>query len=101
MYLRSLGELALGSRLKAISDHLYDTADEVYRARGIGIQARWFPLLRLLAEQGPMAVCDIAQALGFTHPAISQLATKLVDAGWVVRRRDRGDARRSLLVLTA
>lgn len=100
MYLRTLGELALGSRLKAISDHLYDVADAVYAARGIGIQARWFPLLKLLAERGPLPVGDIAQALGFTHPAISQLATRLEAAGWVQRRADRADKRRSLLALT-
>lgn len=100
MFLHSLGELALGSRLKAISDQLYAVADEVYRAHGTRIEARWFPLLRLLRERGPMAVGDIAVALGFTHPAISQLATRLIGAGWVKRRTDRSDARRSLLALT-
>lgn len=100
MYLSSLSELALGSRLKALSDHFYAAADEVYRGCGAHIEARWFPVLRYLWEYGPSAVGDVAQAIGQTHSAVSQLADKLVKAGLVKRRRDPGDGRRSVLALT-
>ena len=46
MYLASLGKLALGSRLKALSDHFYGAADEVYRTLGAPIESRWLPVLR-------------------------------------------------------
>ncbi|MHA6205099.1 bifunctional helix-turn-helix transcriptional regulator/GNAT family N-acetyltransferase [Dyella soli] len=100
MYLSSLGELALGSRLKALSDHFYGAADEVYRTCGAPIESRWFPVLRYLWENGATTVSDVATAIGQTHSAVSQLADKLVRAGIVKRRRDAGDGRRSLLDLT-
>lgn len=100
MYLSSLSELAFGSRLKALSDHFYGAADEVYRACGADIEARWFPVLRYLWESGPSAVGDVAAAIGQTHSAVSQLADKLAKAGMVRRRRDPADARRSVLALT-
>ncbi|WP_266180652.1 bifunctional helix-turn-helix transcriptional regulator/GNAT family N-acetyltransferase [Dyella humicola] len=100
MYLASLGELALGSRLKALSDHFYAAADEVYRSCGVSIESRWFPLLRYLWENGATTVSDVAMAIGQTHSAVSQLADKLVRAGLVKRRKDARDGRRSLLVLT-
>jgi DNA-binding MarR family transcriptional regulator/predicted GNAT family N-acyltransferase len=100
MYLSSLRELALGSRLKALSDHFYQAVDEVYRACGAGIESRWFPVLRFLRDVGPTTVTDVALAIGQTHSAVSQLADRLVDAGMVVRQRDPQDGRRSVLALT-
>ena len=101
MYLSSLSELALGSRLKALSDRFYTAADEVYRNCGAGIESRWFPVMRFLWERGPATVTEVAGAIGQTHSAVSQLADKLVRAGMLRRRNDPADGRRSLLVLTA
>lgn len=100
MYLSSLAELALGSRLKALSDQFYGAADEVYRGCGAPIESRWFPVLRFLWERGPATVGEVAAAIGQTHSAVSQLADKLVRAGLLRRKRDREDGRRSLLTLT-
>ncbi len=100
MYLSSLSELAFGSRLKALSDHFYLAADEVYRACGADIESRWFPVLRYLWESGPSAVGDVAAAIGQTHSAVSQLADKLEKQDMVRRLRDPDDGRRSVLALT-
>ncbi|HET6804550.1 MAG TPA: bifunctional helix-turn-helix transcriptional regulator/GNAT family N-acetyltransferase [Frateuria sp.] len=100
MYLASLGKLALGSRLKALSDHFYGAADEVYRALGAPIESRWLPVLRYLWDTGPGTVTEVAQAIGQTHSAVSQLTDKLVRAGMVRRRRDPADGRRTVLTLT-
>ena len=100
MYLPSLAQLALGSRLKSLSDHFYAAVDEVYRSCGAGVESRWFPVLRFLWEHGETTVSDVAVAIGQTHSAVSQLADKLVDAGLVCRKKDVQDGRRSLLVLT-
>jgi DNA-binding MarR family transcriptional regulator/ribosomal protein S18 acetylase RimI-like enzyme len=100
MYLPSLAQLALGSRLKSLSDHFYAAVDEVYRSCGAGVESRWFPVLRFLWEHGETTVSDVAVAIGQTHSAVSQLADKLVDAGLVCRKKDAADGRRSLLALT-
>jgi len=99
MFLQSQGELALGSRFKALSEHCYRIANAAYRATGIEFDAHWFPVLRYVQVKGPGTVTQIAQAIGQTHSAVSQLATRLVREGWLVRKSDRADARRSLLDL--
>src|SRR6185437_9792416 len=63
VYLSSLSELALGSRLKALSDRFYAAADEVYRVSGAGIESRWFPVMRFLWERGPATVTEVAAAI--------------------------------------
>lgn len=100
-YLSDMGLLALGSQLKAISDQLYAMADDVYGRHGIELQGRWFPILRLLHDRGPMTVGEIATAVGQTHSAISQLTTRLVRDGWVSTASDAGDRRTRRLTLTA
>jgi DNA-binding MarR family transcriptional regulator len=100
VYIASLGKLALGSRLKALSDHFYGAADEVYRTLGAPIESRWLPVLRYLWDAGPGTVTEVAGAIGQTHSAVSQLTDKLVRAGMVRRRRDPADGRRTVLTLT-
>lgn len=100
MYLETLGKLALGSRLKALSDHFYGAADEVYQTLGARIESRWLPVLRYLWDVGPSSVTEVAHAIGQTHSAVSQLTDKLLRAGMVRRRRDPADGRRTVLVLT-
>jgi DNA-binding MarR family transcriptional regulator/predicted GNAT family N-acyltransferase len=101
MFLHSQGELALGSRFKAISESLYAVANDAYRASGVDIDAHWFPVLRYLHVKGPATVTEIAAAIGQTHPAVSQLAAKLRTKGWLTRRTDKADARRGMLELSA
>jgi ribosomal protein S18 acetylase RimI-like enzyme/DNA-binding transcriptional ArsR family regulator len=80
-YVSGLGLVALGSRMRALSDQFYDMADDLYRREGIELQSRWMPVLRLLHDRGPRTVGEIAEAIGQTHSAVSQLAKKLVQAG--------------------
>lgn len=101
MFLQSQAELALGSRFKALSESLYGIANASYRAAGIELDAHWFPVLRYLQVKGPAGVGEIATSIGQTHSAVSQLASKLVRSGWIARKNDRADARRSLLDLSA
>jgi DNA-binding MarR family transcriptional regulator len=101
MFLQSQAELALGSRFKALSEQLYAVANAAYRALGVELDAHAFPVLRYLQVKGPAGVSDIAAAIGQTHSAVSQCAAKLQRGGWIVRKSDRSDARRSMLDLSA
>ncbi|NZA25682.1 bifunctional helix-turn-helix transcriptional regulator/GNAT family N-acetyltransferase [Luteimonas sp. SJ-92] len=99
-FLSVQGTLALASRLKVVSERSYDLIDQVYREHGVGLQARWFPVLRLLQERGPMSVGGIAREIGLTHSAISQLATRLTRAGLLRREPAPDDRRQRVLALT-
>ncbi|MDE3209494.1 MAG: bifunctional helix-turn-helix transcriptional regulator/GNAT family N-acetyltransferase [Pseudomonadota bacterium] len=100
-FVSELGLVAMGSRMRALSERLYAIADEVYQRGGIAVQGRWFPLLRLLHDRGPQSVGEIAQAIGQTHSAVSQLAARLSRDGWLVAKADATDKRLRRLGLTA
>lgn len=99
-YLAEIGVLALGSRLRAVSEQLYAMADEVYAAHGIGLEARWFPVLKTIHDHGPQSVGELAKAAGLTHSSISQLASRLTKDDWLTAVPGKDDRRVRELALT-
>jgi len=111
-----LGELALATRLKRLSERLMKDVSQIYGDLEEDFQARWFTLLYALANgaerrqdrattrrslrPSPRAITDLAQALGLSHPAINQIAAQVIRRGLVKQARDPRDERRRLLLLT-
>lgn len=98
--IEDIGLLGLGSRFKRLSEMLYRQCDDLYRANGINLQSRCFPLLQLLSAHDTLSVTRLAGLLGHTHPAISQMSKKLEKQGWLYHETDAADERRRLLALT-
>lgn len=98
--LSDLGILGLGTRLKRLSDNLHRQIDDVYKQENIIFRGRNFPLLQLLNENESMSVTELADVLGQTHPAISQMSKKLAKEGWIYHHSDDADERRRLLSIT-
>lgn len=99
--LADLGELALASRLRRLSDRLLRDVSRLYGDLDVPFEARWFPLLQALRRQSPQTVTGLARALGLTHPAVTALAREMARHGLVASRQDPRDARRRLVRLTA
>lgn len=99
-YYRELGRIGLGSTFKKMSDILYQQTNEIYERVGIDMEASCFPLLRVIAERGPMSLRDAENELGQSHALISQKATTLVNKGYITRKTDKNDKRFKALALT-
>lgn len=99
-YMKSFGSLSLGSRLKRLSDKLVQDVIRLYQSQGIELNPSFFPLFNLLHQQGEMTVTEAAERLAVSHPAISKLARKMQQEGWVSKTADPNDERRQLLGLT-
>ena len=98
--IESLGELALASRLKRLSERLMADVGRLYRERGLAFEPRWFLLFFELGRCGPLSVTDLAGRIGVTHPAVNQGAAELLRAGLLRASGDRRDKRRRLLELS-
>ena len=98
--IRELGPIALPSRLRRLSDRLHRDTSRLYRELGLDMEARWFPILVLLAEGKPASVTEIAGRVGMTHPAVHQIVNAMALAGLVHSQTDVADQRRRLLSLS-
>lgn len=98
--INSAGALALGSRLRRLSEQIMADGAEIYSQADIEFEPRWFPVFYYLHTEGPGAITDIARQIGLSHPAVNQIAGSMIQAGVVASYRDARDKRRRLLALT-
>ncbi len=90
----------LSGRFKRLSDLIARQSDEFYKSQGIKLSSRCFPLFQLLDEHETLSVTKIAENLGQTHPAVSQMTKKLESENWLYHEMDAADERRRLIALT-
>jgi DNA-binding MarR family transcriptional regulator len=82
-------------------EQLLRAGEDCYTALEIPFRARWASTYLLLEESGPLGITEIADALKLTHPAVIAITDEMRDAGVVSSARDRADARRRAVALTA
>lgn len=91
----------LGTRLKALLDAMDD--DVALALSDLGLRdyrTRYSAVIRAVAETGPTPIRDIAEGLGVTHSAVSQLVAEMQQRG-LLETRPGADARQRLVHLTA
>lgn len=95
-----LGALALGSRMKRLSERFLKIASDIYDSSGIDFEAKWFPMFYLLSKEGEKSIMEIAESLNISHPAVIQIAKELEQNGWIKSVKNKEDARKRNLKVT-
>lgn len=98
--LRDFGAMTFASRLKRLGDKLKAEATKLYKAHGIEFNDSWFLVAFLLSNNEGLSVTDMAEMLGISRAAISQMYRAMERNGLLVVHRDDRDRRRRLLYLT-
>lgn len=99
-YLKTLGNISLGSRLKRLSDQLISEVAIIYNKMGITLNPNYFPIINLIAKLGPMGIMQVAEYLCVSHPAISKLTNKMIQENYLIKQPHPTDKRASQLSLT-
>jgi DNA-binding MarR family transcriptional regulator/ribosomal protein S18 acetylase RimI-like enzyme len=98
--IKQLGELALATRLKRLSDRLIQDVSNIYQEQGFDFDPRWFALLQVLHQKGTISVVDASNILKISHPAVVQLADQLERKKIISTGKDLYDGRKRNLQLT-
>jgi len=99
-YMQQLGLLALGSRLKRLSETCYQKSQSIYTQSGLDFDPSCFPVLRYLDSKKEASLIEIADALGISHAAVSQRISKLTRQKIIERRYPKKDKRTCLISLS-
>jgi DNA-binding MarR family transcriptional regulator len=99
-YFDELGEVALGSRLKRLSDRVMSDASKIYAYSGQDMQPKWFTLMSLLAKKKSVSVVEAAEYLGLTQPCISQFSREMDKKDLLDFASDPNDLRRKIMSLS-
>ncbi|AGH44198.1 bifunctional helix-turn-helix transcriptional regulator/GNAT family N-acetyltransferase [Paraglaciecola psychrophila] len=103
-FLNELAELALGSRLKRISERMLASASDVYQEFGMNINPKWFTLMALLdvkdSNKQSLTIVEASSLLGLSQPALSQFCKELQNEKLIMIIKDPADSRKRVLSLT-
>lgn len=99
-YVASLGIAVLPHHLRRLMDKLLVQRLDMTEQMGLVSPPRASSMLRLLAEQGPLSVVEIAHRLRLSHPFISQMTQSLKQLELIESRKSSTDGRKQLLALS-
>lgn len=96
-----LGKVAIGSRLRMLTDTITNDAAEIYKLYRIEMQPKWFPVFYALSQNQEKTITSIAREIGHSHPSVSKIIAEMVKAGLVNEKKDTADGRRNMVSLSA
>ena len=99
-FLNDLAELALGNRLKRVSEKITANTTQVYKSFDIDIQPKYFTLLALLEQKTTLTIVEAASHLGLSQPALSQFCKHLHNDGLIDIKKGEKDSRRREISLS-
>ncbi|MBE9182014.1 GNAT family N-acetyltransferase [Oculatella sp. LEGE 06141] len=100
-FYRQVGKLALGSRLRRLSERLAEDAAKIYSLYDVALDPKWFPVFYVLSHQDEASITEIAQIIGHSHPSVSQIVKEMKQAGLVNTDKSVDDARVSVVRLSS
>ncbi|MEM9163018.1 MAG: helix-turn-helix domain-containing protein, partial [Cyanobacteria bacterium P01_F01_bin.4] len=94
------GKMALGSRLRRLSERFMEDAAKTYALYDVGLDPKWFPVFYVLSHQQTASITEIAQIIGHSHPSVSQIVKEMKQKGLVITHKSDQDARVSMASLS-
>ncbi len=96
-----IGEMALGSRLRALSDKVTKDAEQIYGIYDIELKPKWFPVFYFLSNQDKgKSITSIANEIGHSHPSVIKIVREMSKQGLVLEQKDKLDGRINNILLT-
>ena len=99
-FYKKVGKMALGSRLRRLSEKLTDQAGEVYKVYDISMNPKWFPVFYALSEGEDKSIMQIAQEISHSHPSVSTIVKEMVKNGIAQEVPGKADGRKNFISLT-
>jgi len=97
----TIGEMALGSRLRALSEKVTENAQQIYGLYKVDLKPKWFPVFHYLSHQSSAkSITTIAKAVGHSHPSIIKIIREMSKARLVSEQKDKLDGRKNNIALT-
>lgn len=100
-FFNQTGKLAIGSRLRMLTDKITADAALIYEMFGIEIKPKWFPVFFVLSHSGAKTITAIAKEIGHSHPSVSNIIKEMVAKGLVKETKDKTDGRKNMVMLSA
>ncbi|WP_083478320.1 GNAT family N-acetyltransferase [Lacinutrix himadriensis] len=98
--LQGFGELAIGSRLKRISEFMMKETQLVYNHFNIDFDPYLFPTFKIIANKKGVTNTEIKESLNISQPAVTQALNKLSKKGLIAVTASKTDKRKKNIQLS-
>lgn len=95
-----VGKMALGSRLRMLTEKITEDAAHIYSLYDIDLQPKWFPVFYVLSQGEGKTITAIAKEIGHSHPSVSKIISEMSKKGFVIEKKDKTDGRRNVVKLS-
>ncbi|SDD40514.1 transcriptional regulator, MarR family with acetyltransferase activity [Mucilaginibacter pineti] len=99
-FFNKTGKLAIGSRLRMLTEKITEDAANIYKLYDIELQPKWFPVFYVLSQGEAKIVTDIAKEIGHSHPSVSKIVSEMAKQGLITEKKDKADGRRNMVTLS-
>ncbi|MFB6456146.1 GNAT family N-acetyltransferase [Chitinophaga sp. Hz27] len=96
-----VGKMAIGSRLRFLTDQIAADAEQIYALFGVSLQPKWFPVFYVLTQHESETITGIAKEIGHSHVSVSKIVREMIKKGLVKEKKDKTDGRKTVVSLTA
>ena len=93
-------ELALGSRLKRLSDQIMKEVITIYKELNVDFDPYHMPIFKLVSEQKKLSIGEISSLLKVTQPAVTQYVNSLIKKELIISKTNETDKRKRNISLT-
>jgi len=95
------GKIAIGRRLRLLSQQLTDDSSKIYQLYGIeGFLPKWFPVFFILHQDGEQTITRIAEHIGHSQPSVTKSIKEMAKVGLVKDNLKSKDKRKNVVGLT-
>lgn len=96
----TVGRMAIGSRLRRLSEMLTEQASQVYQLYEVDMHPKWFPVFFVLSGGEEKSITQIALEIGHSHPSVSTIVKEMIKNKVVKVSPNKTDARKNFVKLT-
>ena len=94
-FFNQTGKLAIGSRLRMLTDKITVDAAAIYKMFGVDLKPKWFPVFFVLSRGEAKTITSIAKEIGHSHPSVSNIIKEMVAKGLVKETKDEIQTRKN------
>src|ERR1700751_492662 len=98
-FFNKTGKMAIGSRLRMLTDKITEDASQLYKLYAVDLQPKWFPVFYALSEN-ENTITGIANEIGHSHPSVSKIVSEMSKHGIITEKTDKQDGRRNKVALS-
>ena len=99
-FFEQIGKVAIGSRLRMLTDKVTEDAAQIYKLYDIDMQPKWFPVFYSLSKGEEKTITELAKEIGHSHPSVSKIISEMLKKGYVLEKKDKSDGRRNVVSLS-